>query len=253
MTGEGVSLKTCKSCMLYRYCDADCQRNHWPKHKKECKQRAAELHDEALFKDPLPKDDCPICFLPMPNELICCWSLPPATIKSGVPIYKAVRANLDLAAKTTKNHYTCCGKTICEGCMYSFNESGNIGTCPFCKSEMAGKTNEEHKKELMKRVEANDANAICNLANHYYFGNLGVQQDRDRAIELWKQAAKFGSGKVHCYLGNEYSQMGDLKTAKLHYEPSAMAGNDQARYQCGYIESELGNQARALKHWKIGA
>ena len=32
-----------------------------------------------------------------------------------------------------------------------------------------------------------------------------------------------------------------------------MAGNDQARYQCGYIESEFGNQARALKHWKIGA
>jgi hypothetical protein len=47
--------------------------------------------------------------------------------------------------------------------------------------------------------------------------------------------------------------MGDLKKAKLHYEPSAMAGNDQARYQCGYIESEFGNQARALKHWKIGA
>jgi hypothetical protein len=42
---------------------------YWPKHKKLCKQRAAELHDEALFKEPPPKEDCPICFLPMPGKL----------------------------------------------------------------------------------------------------------------------------------------------------------------------------------------
>jgi sulfatase maturation enzyme AslB (radical SAM superfamily) len=42
--GEGVSLKkACKSCMLVKYCNRNCQWNHWPKHKKLCKQRAAEL------------------------------------------------------------------------------------------------------------------------------------------------------------------------------------------------------------------
>ena len=58
--GEGISLKACKSCMLVKCCNPTCQRNHWPKHKKPCKQRAAELHDEALFKDPPPKEDCPV-------------------------------------------------------------------------------------------------------------------------------------------------------------------------------------------------
>jgi hypothetical protein len=81
----GASLKVCKLCMLIRYCDANCQRNHWPKHKNECKQRAAELHDEALFNDPQAMEDCPICFLPMPTKTICYISLPPATI-TYVPI-----------------------------------------------------------------------------------------------------------------------------------------------------------------------
>ena len=78
----GVSLKMCKSCMLVKYCNADCQKNHWPKHKKQCKQRVAELRDEALFKDPQPKVDCHICFLPMPMLIVCCVLLPPATISS---------------------------------------------------------------------------------------------------------------------------------------------------------------------------
>ena len=91
----GVSLKICKSCMHVKYCNAECQRKHWPTHKKECKQRAAELRDEALFKDPPAKEDCPICFLPMPNELICCMSLPPASIYS-VPISDYAEANEEL-------------------------------------------------------------------------------------------------------------------------------------------------------------
>ena len=88
----GASLKMCKPCMSVRYCNAECQRNHWPKHKKECKQHAAELRGEALFKDPPPKEECPICFLPMPQILLSCMTLPPATISS-VPIYDFAMAN----------------------------------------------------------------------------------------------------------------------------------------------------------------
>ena len=40
----------------------------------------------ALFKDPPPKEDCPIFFLPMPARLLSCVSLPNAT-RSSVSIY----------------------------------------------------------------------------------------------------------------------------------------------------------------------
>ena len=49
---------------------------------------------ETLFKDPPAKEDCPICFLPMPARLICCISLQPANISS-VPIYDFAKENVE--------------------------------------------------------------------------------------------------------------------------------------------------------------
>ena len=48
------------------------------KHKNACKL----LHDEALFKDPPSKEECPICFLPMPVLMILCILVQPATESS---------------------------------------------------------------------------------------------------------------------------------------------------------------------------
>ena len=170
------------------YCNVKCQKKHWKKHKKACKRRAAELRDEALFKDPPAKEECPICFLPMPTRLISCMALPPATISS-VPIDDFAEANEVLASKSTEQYYSCCGKYICGGCMHSFRMSGNEETCPFCKTDRIGKTNEERVEERMRRVEVNDAGSMYVLGNDYYHGKLGLLQDRVRAMELWKQAA----------------------------------------------------------------
>jgi hypothetical protein len=109
-----ISLKRCKSCMSVKYCKAKCQWNHWSTHKAACKLRAAELRDEALFKDPPPKEDCPICFLPMPYKLICCISLPSATLSS-VPINDFAIANEELSKIDMEIYFSCCGKSIVEG------------------------------------------------------------------------------------------------------------------------------------------
>ena len=250
----GVSLKACMLCKLVKYCNANCQRNHWPKHKKECKRRAAELRDEALFKDPPAKEDCPICFLPMPYKLINCVSLPPATIVS-VPVYDFAKANENktLGTLDTETYYSCCGKSICAGCVHSFIKSGNHNKCPFCNADHVGKTDDKKVEDIMKRVDVNDAGAMYVLGSYYYHGQLGLSQNQEKAKELLMRAAELGSSQAHYNLGIIYDDGGDLKKAKFHYEAAAMAGHEVARNNLGCMEFESGKQERAVKHWTIAA
>jgi TPR repeat protein len=115
------------------------------------------------------------------------------------------------------------------------------------------KTNEERVEEMMKRVAVNDAGAMSALADCYHLGEHGLLQDREKALELWKQAAALGSSHAHFHLGNEYRQGGDSKKGKFHFEAAAMAGEEVARYNLGCMEDDAGSMERALKHWTIAA
>jgi hypothetical protein len=132
---------------------------------------------EALFKDPPAKEDCPICFLPIPTKLVFCILLPPATISS-VPINDFAIANKGVLEKGPELYYPCCGKSICKGCLYSFCGTGNTGKCPFCNSDRASTT--EGELEIRRRVEANDPVAMWMLAIQYHKGIDGVQQDHTK-------------------------------------------------------------------------
>jgi hypothetical protein len=235
--------------MSVKYCNADCQRNHWAKHKAACKLRAAELRDEALFKDPPAKEDCPICFLPMPAHLICCVSLPDASVLS-VPIYDFAKENVELANEDTEVYYPCCSKSICRGCIHSFRKTGNDDKCPFCNSDRAGKTDQDIGEETRKRVAANDPISICMLADSYHNGLNGFQQDHAKAIELYARAANLGCKKAHNNLAGIYHEGGYLKKATFHFEAAAMAGHEVARCIVGHMEGKSGN---IIKHWTIGA
>ena len=246
----GASLKTCKLCMQVKYCNAEGQHKHWPKHKIPC-VGVAELCDAALFKDPPPKEDCPICFLPMPARLLSCVSLPNAT-RSSVPIHDYAIANEELARMDMEGYYPCCGKSICRGCIHSFRESGNDHKCPFCNSDRF-KTEEEDNEDLMKRMESNDAGAIYLLANLYYRGLNGIQQDWTKAMELFTKSAELGYSESHNRLGSIYYEGGDMKKVKFHLEAAAMAGHEVARYNLGCMEVKSRNMERAVKHWTIAA
>ena len=104
--------------------------------------KVCKIRVEALFKDPPAMEDCP-SFLPMPVKLLACISLPPATIAS-IPVYNFAdaNANIELENMSTETYYSCCGKSICGGCLYSFKMFHNNEKCPFCKAHENGKTDE---------------------------------------------------------------------------------------------------------------
>ena len=67
--GKEGPTNTCNKCNTVKYCNAACKKKHRSKHKEACDKRVAELHDEALFKEHPPREECPICFLPLPLDV----------------------------------------------------------------------------------------------------------------------------------------------------------------------------------------
>ena len=153
MRGEASVSRHASHVCLSNIANPKSQRKHWPKHKKPCKQRAAELHEEDLFKDPPAKEDCPICFLPMPYKLINCFSFPPATISS-VLINDAANTHQGLADLTMAIYYSCCWKSICGGCIHSFGKTQNNVKCLFCNADKEINSDAEKIGYIMKRVHS---------------------------------------------------------------------------------------------------
>ena len=224
---EGSNLNSCNKCKMVTYCNAACKKKHRSKHKKKCDRRIAEIHDEALFKQPPQRDECPICFLQIP------------TLETG------------------SKYYSCCGKTICSGCIYApvYDNNGNKikKKCPFCRTPTPSSL--EDAIDLLKnRVNMGDAIAM------YCLGCLrnidrGFPQNTDKALELWHRAGELGCTKAYHNIGNAYINgrgvERDEKKAKHYWELAAMGGDESARHNLGVFECNAGYYDRALKHLMI--
>ncbi len=222
---DEIKLKKC-ACNLVKYCNFDCQKNHRQQHKKACKKRMKELHDDRLFTQPDESHlgECPICFLSLPLDA---HTLMP-----------------------------CCSKYICDGCVFAnmlSNTTDKIkaGSCMLCR-EPASTKNDSTWKRVEKRAEANDP-----IAMRYMGGKLFDEGDIDSAFEYYTKAAELGDMEAHGSLAQMY-HMGrcgekDEKKAVYHYEEAAIGGHPDARYNLASIEWKNGNTERAVKHMVIAA
>ena len=223
-------LKACTACKMVKYCNRDCQIAHRPQHKKACRKRAAELYDEQLFKQPQPREECPICMLTLPHE----------------------------SGTATATFESCCGKLICNGCIYTMRETGgkNMELCPFCKTPPANSDKEEVKR-VKKLMEKGNANAFYHLAGNYATGTIGLPQNQTKAIESWLKAGELGCANAYYNLGIMYSNGRgaaiDKKKARHYYELAAMNGDVEARHNLSCMEGQTGNYKRAMKHVIISA
>jgi len=229
---------TCNKCKEVMYCNAACKKRHRHKHKKECERRVAELHDEKLFKQPPPMEDCPICFLRLPS------------LMSG------------------STYMACCGKMICCGCVYApvYDHEGSVipeKTCPFCRTKFPRRINrirnrssdEKWIEMTNKRVDMNDARAIHSMGVYYSNGLYGLPQNMAKALKLWHRAVELGHALTYCNIGVAHmAGRGvevDHNKAKHSFELAAMGGDVEARHNLGYMEWQAGNMDRALKHFMI--
>ena len=224
---DDIKLKTCVACKMIQYCGKECQVSHWPAHKKECKQRAAEIYDEKLFADPPPREECPICFITLPRMGVM-W-------------------------------HNCCGKNICDGCMLQSQDMGNSDKCAFCRAD-SGTTEIQDLVRLEKRMRVNnDPEAFNTMGCHYEFGFLNlIPQDYTKARENWSKAASLGSILAHRNIGYLYYEgtgvEKNLKKAIYHFEQAAMGGHEVCRHILGVEEEKRGNlRTRAIKHYFLAA
>jgi len=224
---DNILLNECNHCNSVRYCGVQCQKEHRPWHKEECKKRAAELRDELLFKQPESSHhgDCPICCIPL--------SLDPR--------------------KAT--FFPCCSKVICNGCEYANLRREIEGSlqpkCLFCRLPRTA-LSQEIELNLMRRVEAKDPVATSKMGEIHY--NEG---DYDGALQCWEKAAELGNALAHFSLSMLYREgkgvKKDEKKMFFHLEEAAFDGFPAARYNLGVVEEEHGRMDRAVKHYIIGA
>ena len=222
---DDIKLKICTACKSVRYCGVECQKKHRPKHKKDCKKRAAELRDELLFKQSESSHlgGCPICFLPH---------------------------SLDI---TKSILFQCCSQAICTGCAVSHalqrKAEGGEGDCPFCRSPR-WKTDEQREKYTTKRLAVNCPVALREMGVQCYQRGKYTE-----AFDYLKRAADLGNADAHFHMSVLYDSGNgvekDKKKQIKHLETAAIGGHPGARQFLSEIEFDNKKIDRAIKHLVI--
>jgi len=195
------------------------------------KDPAAELRQEALFKESPPEEDCPICNIRFPMKNETCT-------------------------------LACCGKSMCIGCMVQ-----NRDSCPLCEEDLQhfNAICRLFDRILHSHDDQDKIRALGMLASSFDTGaggiGIGVRQDSKMAHQLWMEAVELGGSKdAHYNLSQSYSEYHkergvekDDKKELYHLEEAAMLGDAAARCELGKYEAARGNWDRAKKHWMLSA
>ena len=224
---DEITLKPCDDCDLVQYCSDECKDDHRPEHEAKCNERAAELRDEILFRQPESSHlgDCPICFLPLP------------------------------IGQQKSNLQYCCSKLICHGCSHANKlrhlQENMQRKCPFCRHPVP-KTIEEANKTLIKRIKAKDPVAMMQFGKELF-----LKGDHDGVFKYYTKAAELGDTMAHYNLSILYGKgqgvQKDEEKQLYHLEEAAIAGHPTARHNLGCYEERNGTVERAVKHFIIAA
>ena len=237
------TVKKCNGCKCVWYCDKKCQNKHRKEHRKECKRIKVELDQRGgKLNLGMELDVGPLGKLPLPEECPICMQ--------ALPLF------------TGLHKYTfCCGKTLCGGCDYQhemkLEQTPGLRTCAFCRTA-APKSDEEIFVQVRKRAELKDPQALTTMALYHGKGKNGLPVDQTKCIDLLHEAAGHDFPDAHRHLGNfhQFGKMGleqNEEEAQKYEEQAAEGGHLISRHNLGCTEDDNGNEAAAMRHWRLSA
>ena len=290
---SGDNLKACTACHLVKYCNRDCQILHRPKHKKECRKRAAELGgDDTTSADRIVNDISESI-----SKVSISGSVPGSTTtadkkmntsyeqnnnyddigkvaisddelfkdhppKEDCPICMQPMPHASGACGIPKTYQQCCGKTLCYGCVLAAQDEikkGNMKEwCPFCRVPIVAR-DKARLQQLKKRLELypSDAAAFHRLGLAYYTGVPGLKKDQKKSFELFAKSAQLGLPEGLYFVAAAYASgtgVGQDRAKAIQYtELAAIGGHEVARHLLGVTEIDNGNTKQAMKHFIIAA
>jgi len=123
--------------------------------------------------------------------------------------------------------------------------------CPFCRNPVP-KSEEEFKRNLMERVEANDPFALHQMGLY-----RNQERDYENAFPYFTKATGMGDIQSHYDLSCLYREGLGVKKDKEkelhHLEEAVIGGHPYARHNLGCVELTNCRTDRAIKHWIIAA
>ena len=148
---------------------------------------AAKVPSTSSIQD-APDDECVLCYYPLPRNIeqstykSCCGSTICAGCINAQKRVRVIGTNVKLPIAGSKEEKREFIKIIC----YS------LDVCPFCRASDAV-SHEEHFERLVKHIDdRNDPSAIYCLASHYVKGTCGLSVNLEKARELYQRAYDLG-------------------------------------------------------------
>ena len=139
--------------------------------------------DKDLYKDPPPKEECPICFHQMESSRNF----------SGIDL---------------RFYLPCCGKMMCDGCYHEIMHEISIGSlkrkCVLCRNPFPISTPE--MKVRYKERANDDARAFTSQFSYTILDYTPVpgEPKTNKELEFFKRGAEIGSTVAHFYVAEAY-------------------------------------------------
>jgi len=205
----------------------------------------------SLFAQPGPREDCPVCYLTLPESNGC-------------------------------QYQACCGKVLCLGCIKGVideqikknrtkkkkgSKSNKLPSCPFCRKPVVASM-KENVSRLKRRAYNNpDDYEALSILGYWYSEGQGeiIPQNVTHGIKLLLLAAQLGSADVYASLGDAYNPMlvengmypgieRNILTSIDYYERAAIGGDMIARFNLGVLNMKFFFDPRiTMKHFQIAA